>query len=43
MWFIFPQIQGLGISQINKKYSIKDIEEGKLYLENDILKSRLLK
>ena len=42
MWYIFPQIQGLGFSQINKKYSIKDIEEGKLYLENDILKNRLI-
>ena len=42
MWYIFPQIQGLGFSEMNKKYSIKDIEEAKAYLENETLKSRLI-
>ena len=42
MWYIFPQIQGLGFSEMNKKYSLKDIEEAKTYLENETLKSRLI-
>ena len=42
MWYIFPQIQGLGFSEMNKKYSIKDIEEAKAYLENETLKKRLI-
>ena len=42
MWYIFPQIQGLGFSEMNKKYSLKDIEEAKAYLENETLKSRLI-
>ena len=42
IWYIFPQIQGLGFSEINKKYSIKDIEEAKAYLENETLKKRLI-
>ena len=42
IWYIFPQIQGLGFSEMNKKYSIKDIEEAKAYLENETLKKRLI-
>ena len=42
MWYIFPQITGLGFTEMNKKYSIQDIEEGKAYLENETLKSRLI-
>ena len=42
IWYIFPQIDGLGISEMNKKYSIKSIEEGLEYLKNDILRTNLL-
>lgn len=42
MWYIFPQIKGLGKSEMSQKYEIKDIEEAKEYLENDTLKSRLI-
>jgi uncharacterized protein (DUF1810 family) len=42
MWYIFPQIQGLGFSEMNKKYSLKDIEEAKAYLENETLYSHLI-
>ena len=42
MWYIFPQIIGLGMTEINKKYSIKNIEEGKEYLENELLRGRLI-
>ncbi|MEO6637818.1 MAG: DUF1810 domain-containing protein [Ginsengibacter sp.] len=42
MWFIFPQIGGLGFSEISKLYSIKDLKEAKLYVDHDVLGSRLI-
>jgi uncharacterized protein (DUF1810 family) len=42
MWYIFPQIDGLGISATSKHYSIKSVEEAKAYLEHPILGPRLL-
>lgn len=41
MWFIFPQVLGLGGSSIAQKYAIEDEYEAKAYLENSILKDRL--
>ncbi|MBJ48605.1 MAG: calpastatin [Candidatus Marinimicrobia bacterium] len=43
MWYIFPQIQGLGNSEVSKKYSIKSIKQGRDYLEHKILYPRLIK
>lgn len=43
MWFIFPQIVGLGISERAIYYSIADIGEAKLYLEHEVLGPRLVK
>jgi len=42
MWYIFPQIDGLGYSEITKKYAIKNIKEAAAYLKHDILGSRLI-
>jgi uncharacterized protein (DUF1810 family) len=42
MWFIFPQIDGLGHSSTAKYYSIKSIEEAKDYLAHPVLGARLL-
>ena len=42
IWFIFPQIIGLGKSITSNKYAIKDLEEAKEYLSNDVLRSRLI-
>jgi uncharacterized protein (DUF1810 family) len=42
MWFIFPQIQGLGFSTTSKRYAIKSREEAKTYLEHEILGPRLI-
>lgn len=42
MWYIFPQIDGLGFSSTTKFYSIKSIEEAKQYLNHPILGSRLI-
>ena len=42
MWFIFPQIDGLGSSAISKEYSIKNSQEAKDYLNHNILGKRLI-
>ena len=42
MWFIFPQIDGLGYSEIAKHYAIKSAEEAHQYLNHSILGARLL-
>jgi uncharacterized protein (DUF1810 family) len=42
MWFIFPQIDGLGFSATTKYYAIKNIEEARYYLDHPILGARLL-
>lgn len=42
MWFIFPQIDGLGASPISKKYSIKNQQEAQNYLNHNILGKRLI-
>ena len=41
MWYIFPQIRGLGCSETSKYYAINDIDEAKEYLNHAILGSRL--
>lgn len=43
MWYIFPQIRGLGKSSISKYYAIEDIEEAKVYLQNDYLRNNTIK
>ncbi|HYA85586.1 MAG TPA: DUF1810 domain-containing protein [Nitrospirota bacterium] len=42
MWFIFPQIDGLGHSQTAEYYAIKSIDEARSYLNHPILGSRLI-
>lgn len=41
MWYIFPQIQGLGQSAISRRYAIADLQEAKEYLQDEVLGSRL--
>lgn len=41
MWYVFPQIKGLGKSDTAKWYAIKDLQEAKDYLNNEILSNRL--
>ena len=43
MWFIFPQISGLGHSDMAKHYAIKSEEEARQYLTHPVLGARLLK
>lgn len=42
MWYIFPQISGLGRSQTAQYYAIKDIKEAKDYMKNKTLRKNLL-
>jgi uncharacterized protein (DUF1810 family) len=41
MWFIFPQIKGLGTSATAQQYAITGIEEAKAYLNHPLLGFRL--
>jgi uncharacterized protein (DUF1810 family) len=41
MWFVFPQIQGLGHSAMARRYAIGSREEAKAYLDHPVLGSRL--
>ena len=41
MWFIFPQIRGLGRSPISIEYAISGIEEAQAYLQHLVLGPRL--
>src|SRR5215212_8608333 len=41
MWFIFPQISGLGHSATSRFYSISSLDEARAYLEHPILGPRL--
>jgi uncharacterized protein (DUF1810 family) len=42
MWYIFPQIDGLGQSSTTKHYSIKSLEEARQYLQHPVLGTRLI-
>ena len=42
MWYIFPQIQGLGFSETSKFYAIKDLKEAEEFLKHVILGVRLI-
>ena len=41
MWFIFPQIEGLGDSYMSKKFAISSQREAEAYLKHQILGPRL--
>jgi uncharacterized protein (DUF1810 family) len=41
MWYIFPQIEGLGHSPTTRHYSIKSLEEARQYLAHPLLGRRL--
>jgi uncharacterized protein (DUF1810 family) len=41
MWYIFPQIEGLGLSPMSRQYSIKSAAEARAYLDHPVLGPRL--
>jgi uncharacterized protein (DUF1810 family) len=42
MWFIFPQVAGLGFSETSQFYAIKTIAEANAYLNHPVLGKRLV-
>ncbi|MGH2887460.1 MAG: DUF1810 domain-containing protein [Solirubrobacteraceae bacterium] len=42
MWFVFPQIAGLGHSSMSQTYAISSLEEARAYLAHPILGPRLI-
>src|ERR1700709_704106 len=42
MWYIFPQIAGLGFSETSRFYALKDQAEAEAYLQHPVLGSRLI-
>ena len=42
MWYIFPQIQGLGFSSISQRYALADLAEAAAYLAHPVLGARLV-
>ena len=41
MWFVFPQIAGLGFSERSRRYAISGLDEARAYLAHPILGPRL--
>jgi len=41
IWFIFPQIRGLGMSSTSQRYAIQSLDEAEAYLSHPILGERL--
>lgn len=41
MWYVFPQVEGLGSSPTSRRYSIKSLEEARAYLAHPLLGPRL--
>lgn len=42
MWFVFPQLEGLGSSPMSQKYAIASLAEARAYLEHRVLGARLV-
>ncbi|HWW87305.1 MAG TPA: DUF1810 family protein [Vicinamibacterales bacterium] len=42
IWYIFPQLSGLGVSSLSRLYGINGRVEAREYLEDGLLRSRLL-
>lgn len=41
MWFVFPQIEGLGFSAMSREYAISSLAEAQAYLRHPVLGPRL--
>lgn len=42
MWFVFPQLRGLGASPTSRRFAIASLAEARAYLEHPLLGPRLL-
>ena len=41
MWYIFPQVSGLGFSEISNRYALGSLDEACRYLKHELLGARL--
>jgi uncharacterized protein (DUF1810 family) len=41
MWFVFPQVEGLGASAMAQRYAIRSLAEARAYLDHPLLGTRL--
>jgi uncharacterized protein (DUF1810 family) len=41
MWFVFPQVAGLGASETSRRYAIGSLAEARAYLAHPVLGARL--
>ena len=41
MWFVFPQLAGLGRSETARYYAIADVNEARAYIQHEVLRARL--
>ena len=41
MWFVFPQMAGLGMSALSRRYAISSLEEARAYVAHPILGTRI--
>ena len=41
MWFVFPQVAGLGRSGMSQQYAIRSLDEARAYLDHPVLGPRL--
>ncbi len=42
MWFVFPQVAGLGQSATSRRFAISSLDEARAYLRHDVLGPRLI-
>lgn len=42
MWFVFPQVKGLGHSRMARRFALESLEQAKEYLKHDVLGVRLI-
>lgn len=42
MWFVFPQVAGLGRSEMSRRFAISSLDEARAYLAHPVLGPRLL-
>jgi uncharacterized protein (DUF1810 family) len=41
MWYVFPQLEGLGHSSMSQRYATRDLDQARRYLAHPLLGSRL--
>jgi len=42
MWYVFPQLDGLGVSPTSRRYAVRSLDEARAYLRHPVLGPRLV-